>query len=922
VLLNATARRNEHGKIIGVVGIGQDITARLAQEREYFKLIDNANAPIFGVDTQGHVNVWNQCAIKLVGYSIEEVMGKNLVQGFITKEYRDAVSAVLDKAMGGKETANFEFPLITKHGVRIEVLLNAATRRDEQGNVIGVVGIGQDITGRIAQEREYSKLIDSANAPIFGVDTQGRVNVWNQCARKLVGYSSKEVFGHSLVEEFITKDYQASVQAVLDKALSGVETANFEFPLITKGGARIEVLLNATTRRNEHGKVIGVVGIGQDITGRIAQEREYSKLIDNANAPIFGVDTQGKVNIWNQCAMRLVGYSIEEVMGKNLVQHFITREYWAAVRSVLDRAMLGKETANFEFPLITKGGARIEVLLNATTRRDEQGQVIGVVGIGQDITGRIAQEREYSKLIDTANAPIFGVDTEGRVNVWNQCARKLVGYTTEEVLGLSLVEEFITKDYQASVQAVLDRALHGEETANFEFPLMTKAGARIEILLNATTRRDERGNTIGVVGIGQDITFRIAQEREYSKLIDTANAPIFGVDTQGEVTVWNQCARKLVGYSTEEVMGHRLVEEFITKDYQASVQEVLDRALLGKETANYEFPLMTKAGVRLEVLLNATTRRDEQGNIIGVVGIGQDITGRIAQEREYSKLIDTANAPIFGVDTQGKVTIWNQCAMRLVGYSTEEVMGRSLVQEFITPEHRARVQGVLDQALAGDETANFEFPLMTAGGVRLEVLLNATTRRDEQGNTIGVVGIGQDITGRLAQEREYTRLIDTANAPIFGVDTQGRVNVWNQCAVSLVGYSNEEVMGHYLVKEFIRQEHQQKVQAVLDQALHGEESANFDFPLMTKKGTRLEILLNATCRRDEHGNIIGVVGIGQDITERIAQEREFSKLIDSANAPIFGVDTEGRLMSGISVQVLSLGSPKLMCLGDVSLMSL
>ena len=106
--------------------------------------------------------------------------------------------------------------------------------------MIGVVGIGQDITGRIAQEREYSKLIDSANAPIFGVDTQGRVNVWNICARKLVGYTTDEVMGHSLVQEFITKDYQASVQAVLDRALEGVETANFEFPLITKAGARIE----------------------------------------------------------------------------------------------------------------------------------------------------------------------------------------------------------------------------------------------------------------------------------------------------------------------------------------------------------------------------------------------------------------------------------------------------------------------------------------------------------------------------------------------------------------------------------------------------------------------------------------------------------------------------------------------------------
>jgi PAS domain S-box-containing protein len=102
--------------------------------------------------------------------------------------------------------------------------------------------------------------------------------------------------------------------------------------------------------------------------------------------------------------MQLVGYSGEEVMGSNLVREFITDDFKTAVQSVLDQALRGEETANFEFPLITKNGARIEVLLNATTRRDEQGNIIGVVGIGQDITARLAQEREYSKLIDSANA--------------------------------------------------------------------------------------------------------------------------------------------------------------------------------------------------------------------------------------------------------------------------------------------------------------------------------------------------------------------------------------------------------------------------------------------------------------------------------------------------------------------------------------
>jgi len=87
--------------------------------------------------------------------------------------------------------------------------------------------------------------------------------------------------------------------------------------------------------------------------------------------------------------------------------------------------------------------------------------------------------------------------------------------------------------------------------------------------------------------------------------------------------------------------------------------------------------------------------------------------------------------------------------MRLIGYSTEEVMGRSLVQEFITDDFKIAVQAVLDQALAGDETDNFEFPLITKGRARIEVLLNATTRRDEQGNVIGESFLSRLVSGRI-----------------------------------------------------------------------------------------------------------------------------------------------------------------------------
>jgi len=132
--------------------------------------------------------------------------------------------------------------------------------------------------------------------------------------------------------------------------------------------------------------------------------------------------------------------------------------------------------------------------------------------------------RELRQFIETANAPIFGIDWEGKVNEWNQTATRLTGFTKADVLGKDLVQEFITVEYQVSVKAVLDRALKGEEKANYEFPLYTQDQRRLMILLNASTRRDVDGRIVGVLGIGQDITERKRAESELRLLLTLTGA--------------------------------------------------------------------------------------------------------------------------------------------------------------------------------------------------------------------------------------------------------------------------------------------------------------------------------------------------------------------------------------------------------------
>jgi|AJXC01.1.fsa_nt_gi PAS/PAC sensor signal transduction histidine kinase (EC 2.7.13.3) len=92
---------------------------------------------------------------------------QNLVEGFITEDYKESVKGVLDEALKGKQTANYAFPLYSKTNARIDVLLNSSTRRNTRGEIVGVVGVGQDITElkttHIALKETNNRLIKEKN---------------------------------------------------------------------------------------------------------------------------------------------------------------------------------------------------------------------------------------------------------------------------------------------------------------------------------------------------------------------------------------------------------------------------------------------------------------------------------------------------------------------------------------------------------------------------------------------------------------------------------------------------------------------------------------------------------------------------------------------------------------------------------------
>ena len=125
---------------------------------------------------------------------------------------------------------------------------------------------------------ELRRLVDKANAPIFGINVGGKVNEWNDKTAEITGYSRAEALNKPFVERFIAPHLQESVSNILQKALQGTETANYELEFRTKSNEYRYLLVNATTRLDMDNKIIGVVGVAQDVTENTQHDKAVAAM--------------------------------------------------------------------------------------------------------------------------------------------------------------------------------------------------------------------------------------------------------------------------------------------------------------------------------------------------------------------------------------------------------------------------------------------------------------------------------------------------------------------------------------------------------------------------------------------------------------------------------------------------------------------
>jgi PAS domain S-box-containing protein len=464
-------------------------------------------------------------------------------------------------------------------------------------------------------------------------------------------------------------------------------------------------------------------------------------IIANAPDPVFVSDLEGKILQANDAVSELLGFRKDEVLEQSL-SRFIsaeeTREFTAALREVVEHGVSRNAVLNPR----SASGEVIPTSLNASALRDEDGNVIGAIGILRDMR-ELDKARAYAEsLIKDAPDPVFVSDLEGKILQANDAVSQLLGFRQDEVLEQSL-SRFISPQETREFTAALDEVVRRGVTRNVVLNPRSASGEVIPTTLNASALRDPDGNVIGAIGVLRDMR-ELDKARAYAeRLIEDAPDPVFVSDLEGKIIQANDAVSQLLGFRPDEVLEQslsRFISSDETREFMAALDEVVEHGV----TRNAVLHPRAATGEVIPTSLNASALRDADSNVIGAIGVLRDMR-ELDKARAYAEsLIENAPDPVFVSDLEGKILQANDAVSELLGFRKDEVLEQSL-SRFISPEETREFTAALREVVERGVTRNARLNPRSASGEIIPTTLNASALRDPDGRVIGAIGILRDM---------------------------------------------------------------------------------------------------------------------------------------------------------------------------------
>jgi PAS domain S-box-containing protein len=352
--------------------------------------------------------------------------------------------------------------------------------------------------------------------------------------------------------------------------------------------------------------------------------------------------------------------------------------------------------------------------------------------------------------------------------------------------------------------------------------------------------------------------------------VELSEDAIIGGTLEGMVMIWNPAAERMYGYSGKEVIGKPC--SLLTTERAYEMDAVLVRVKHGETVEHLPRTLATKDGSVVAVSLTVGPVRNEEGVIVGVCTIHRDVT---EQERSFEvaqrmqAIVEGSDDAIIGRTLEGSITSWNPAAEKMYGYSSQEILGKS-INILVAKDQLSEIESVSATIRGAQHGERLETSRIRRNGTQVPVSITASPIRDAGGAITGVSAIHRDLTEQ-EQGAHYARsLIEADLDPLVAISPEGKISDVNEAAVKITGQPREVLIGsdfaHYVTDpDQARQYFQQTF----------EKGSVTDIPLTVRHrdGTLTDILCNASVYRDTNDKVLGVVAVARDAAQLHLQEQ-------------------------------------------------
>lgn len=356
----------------------------------------------------------------------------------------------------------------------------------------------------------------------------------------------------------------------------------------------------------------------------------------------------------------------------------------------------------------------------------------------------------------------------------------------------------------------------------------------------------------------------------------------------------NPAFARLIGRPIEDLIGKSMDEFVVPEDLPLLLKHRSDR-LAGK-TTSYEVRLKKPDGKIVWVHATGVPRLIED-RVIGSISVVDDLTvqkdieAALKAERDRAEIyLNIAEVILLALDTEARITLLNRKGYQIIGYEEGQLIGKDWIETCLRPQDHESVHEVNRKIIRGeiDPFEYYENYVLTKDGQERRIAWHTTLLKDANNKIIGTLSSGEDITDRKRaeealkeSENKYRQLanvlqenlgfiqhlIDAIPNPIFYKDVNGIYKGCNSAFEKYLGLSKKEIIGKSVYDISPRD---------LAERYHNMDQKLFDNPgtqvyessVLYFDGTRHDVVFNKATYADANGNLLGLVGVILDITER------------------------------------------------------